>query len=91
MAGGACVITVVLMTGAATAVVTYPGLATTTPGCATTTGVEVVVVVVITAFVGDGGGGAETKCDSGSETHPDRSPRAPQRARTGISCLAFAG
>ena len=72
-------ITVVLMTGAAEAV-TYPGFATTTPGAATATGVDVVVVVVITAFDGGGGGGAETKCDSGSEAQPARKPRAPQQA-----------
>jgi hypothetical protein len=60
------------------------GFPAITPG--TVSGV-VVVVVVVTERVGAGGGGAETTCDSGSETQPARRLRAPQHARTGVSCL----
>jgi len=60
------------------------GFPTTTAGIVS--GV-VVVVVVVTERVGAGGGSAETMCDSGSETQPIRRPRAPQHAKTDVSCL----
>lgn len=75
---------VVVVPGVAVVYVTLAGVPTITPG--TVSGV-VVVVVVVTERVGAGGGGAETMCDSGSEAQPARRLRAPQHAKTGVSCL----
>jgi hypothetical protein len=74
----------VVVPGTAFAMVTLAGFAATTPGIVS--GV-VVVVVVVTERVGAGGGGAETICDSGAEAQPARRLRAPQHAKTGVSCL----
>ena len=49
--------------------------------------VVVVDVVVITALVGEFGGGAESKCDSGSEAQPAKRPRALPTARSEQSGL----
>lgn len=44
-----------------------------------------VVVVVITAFVGVGGGGADTMCELGSVVQPMSRTNALQQARAGTS------
>ena len=74
----------VLPPGVVVAIVTLAGFPAITAGIVS--GV-VVVVVVVTERVGAGGGGAETVCDSGSETQPAKRPRAPQQAKTDVSCL----
>lgn len=52
----------------------------------------VVTVVVVIDLVGAEGGGAETKCESGSEAQPARMrPRALQTARTDASFLSAVG
>ena len=78
---------VVLTTRGEVAIVTVAGFPSTTAGIATAAGV-VVVVVVTTGLLGTVGGGAEITCDTGSEAQPAKRTRAPQHARTGVSCLA---
>jgi|GEM_PF-5509472 len=63
--------------GAPLVVVTYVGFATTVGF------VVVVVIVVLVGAIAVPGGGAETKCDSGSEEQPVRKARAPHNTEAG--------
>ncbi len=71
---------IVLVVGTPAVVVTYVGVATTT-------GLLVVVVVIVVLVGADNapGGGAETRCDSGSEAQPARNTTAPQNTEAGAN------